>query len=333
MDAIPTVMRAIDPEQPGGPEVLQIVERPVPTPGEGEVLIKVAAAGVNRPEVMQRMGMYPPPPGAPSILGMEVSGTIVATGPGVERDLIGQPVCALIAGGAYAEYAVAPYGQCLPVPDALSMIEAAAMPETLFTVWINLFERGFAAEGDTVLVHGGTSGIGTMAIALCNLFGVAVIVTAGSDEKCAAAKAVGADHAINYKTEDFVERVKAITAGQGVAVVLDMVGGDYVPRNMQCLADDGRHVSIAVQGGLQATIPIFEIMRRRLTLTGSTLRPRSVAFKTAVADELAHNVWPQVAEGKLKPVIDTVFAFDRAPDAHRLMESGNHVGKIVLEID
>jgi len=333
MDAIPTVMRAIDPEQPGGPEVLRIVERPVPAPGEGEVLIRVAAAGVNRPEILQRMGGYPPPPGAPSILGLEVSGTIVATGADVERDLIGQPVCALIAGGGYAQYAVAPYGQCLPVPEALTMVEAAAMPETLFTVWTNLFERGFAAEGDTVLVHGGTSGIGTMAIGLCNLFGVTVIVTAGSDEKCAAAKVVGADHAINYKTEDFVERVKAITGGKGVAVVLDMVGGDYVPRNMQCLADDGRHVSIAVQGGLQATIPIFEIMRRRLTLTGSTLRPRSVAFKTAVADELAHNVWPQVAEGKLKPVIDTVFRFDQAPDAHRLMESGNHVGKIVLEID
>jgi putative PIG3 family NAD(P)H quinone oxidoreductase len=333
MDAIPTVMRAIDPEQPGGPEVLRIVERPVPAPGEGEVLIRVAAAGINRPEILQRMGGYPPPPGAPSILGLEVSGTIVATGADVERDLIGQPVCALIAGGGYAQYAVAPYGQCLPVPEALTMVEAAAMPETLFTVWTNLFERGFAAEGDTVLVHGGTSGIGTMAIGLCNLFGVTVIVTAGSDEKCAAAKVVGADHAINYKTEDFVERVKAITGGKGVAVVLDMVGGDYVPRNMQCLADDGRHVSIAVQGGLQATIPIFEIMRRRLTLTGSTLRPRSVAFKTAVADELAHNVWPQVAEGKLKPVIDTVFRFDQAPDAHRLMESGNHVGKIVLEID
>jgi len=333
MDAIPTVMRAIDPEQPGGPEVLRIVERPVPTPGEGEVLIRVAAAGINRPEVLQRMGAYPPPPGAPSIPGLEVAGTIVGTGAGVERDLVGQPVCALVAGGGYAQYAVAPYGQCLPVPEALTMIEAAAMPETLFTVWTNLFERGYAAEGDTVLVHGGTSGIGTMAIALCNLFGVEVIVTAGSDEKCAAAKAVGADHAINYKTEDFVERVKAVTSGKGVAVVLDMVGGDYVPRNMQCLGDDGRHVSIAVQGGGQATIPIFEIMRRRLTLTGSTLRPRSVAFKTAVADELARTVWPQVAEGKLKPVIDTVFAFDQASDAHRLMESGNHVGKIVLEID
>jgi putative PIG3 family NAD(P)H quinone oxidoreductase len=332
MGTIPAVMRAIDPEQPGGPDVLRIVERPVPVPGEGEVLIKVAAAGINRPEVLQRMGAYPPPPGAPSIPGLEVAGTIVATGSGAERDLIGQPVCALIAGGGYADYAVAPYGQCLPVPAALSMVEAAAMPETLFTVWTNLFERGYAAEGDIVLVHGGTSGIGTMAIALCKLFGVTIIVTAGSDAKCEAARKVGADHAINYKTQDFVEQVKAITGGKGVEVVLDMVGGDYVPRNMQCLADDGRHVSIAVQGGGQATIPIFEIMRRRLTLTGSTLRPRSVAFKTAVADELARTVWPHVAEGKLKPVIDTVFPFDQAPDAHRLMESGDHVGKIVLEI-
>jgi putative PIG3 family NAD(P)H quinone oxidoreductase len=279
------------------------------------------------------MGGYPPPPGAPSILGLEVAGTIVAVGEGVEREMVGQPVCALIAGGGYAEYAVAPYGQCLPVPDALTMVEAAAMPETLFTVWTNLFERGYAAEGDTVLVHGGTSGIGTMAIALCNLYGITIIVTAGSDEKCAGAKAVGADHAINYKTQDFVAEVKAITGNKGVAVVLDMVGGDYVPRNMQCLADDGRHVSIAVQGGLTATIPIFEIMRRRLTLTGSTLRPRSVAFKTAVADELTHNVWPHVAEGKLKPVIDTVFSWVQAPDAHRRMESGDHVGKIVLTID
>jgi len=292
MTHIPDVMRAIDPEAPGGPEVLVVVERPVPRPGPGEVLIRVAAAGVNRPEVMQRKGLYPPPPGAPSILGMEISGTIVAVGPDVggaeERfELLGQPVCALISGGAYAEYAVAPYGQCLHVPRALSMVEAAAMPETLFTVWTNLFERGYAVEGDVVLVHGGTSGIGTMAIGLANLFGLIIIVTAGSDEKCAAAKALGADHAINYKTQDFVAEVKAITGGRGVAVVLDMVGGDYLPRNMQCLADDGRHVSIAVQGGLQATIPIFEIMRRRLTLTGSTLRPRDTAFKSLVADELA----------------------------------------------
>ncbi|MDQ2892812.1 MAG: NAD(P)H-quinone oxidoreductase [Pseudomonadota bacterium] len=327
----PETMRAIDPEAPGGPEVLVLVERPVPVPAGGEVLIRVAAVGVNRPEVMQRKGMYPPPPGASSILGLELSGEVVATGEGVEREMLGQQVCALVNGGAYAEYAVAPAGQCLPVPPALTMIEAAAMPETLFTVWTNLFERAFATEGDTVLVHGGTSGIGTMAIALCNAFGIAIIVTVGSDEKCAAARAVGADHAINYKTEDFVERVKAITDGKGVAAVLDMVGGDYVPRNLQCLADDGRHVSIAVQGGMQATIPLFEIMRRRLTLTGSTLRPRDAAFKSLVADELSRTVWPHVEVGTLKPVIDRVFSFDDAPAAHARMEAGDHIGKIVLE--
>jgi putative PIG3 family NAD(P)H quinone oxidoreductase len=332
------MMRAIDPEAPGGPEVLVVVERPVPRPGLGEVLIRVAAAGVNRPEVMQRKGLYPPPPGAPSILGMEVSGTIVAVGPdvggaGEQLELLGQPVCALISGGAYAEYAVAPYGQCLHVPRALSMVEAAAMPETLFTVWTNLFERGYASEGDIVLVHGGTSGIGTMAIGLANLFGLTIIVTAGSDEKCAAARALGADHAINYKTQDFVAEVKAITGGKGVAVVLDMVGGDYLPRNMQCLADDGRHVSIAVQGGLQATIPIFEIMRRRLTLTGSTLRPRDTVFKTMVADELARNVWPHVEAGQLKPVIDRTYPLAEAAQAHERMEAGDHVGKIVLVME
>ncbi|MGH6614250.1 NAD(P)H-quinone oxidoreductase [Sphingomonas sp.] len=330
---IPKLMRAIDPEAPGGPDVLRIVERPVPAPGPEEVLIRVAAAGVNRPEVMQRKGLYPPPPGAPSILGMEISGTIVAVGDDVMKEIIGQPVCALISGGAYADYAVAPWGQCLPVPEALSMIEAAAMPETLFTVWTNLFERGYASEGDTVLVHGGTSGIGTMAIALANLFGLTIIVTAGSDEKCAAARALGADHAINYKSQDFVAEVKAITGGKGCAVVLDMVGGDYLPRNMQCLADDGRHVSIAVQGGLTATIPIFEIMRRRLTLTGSTLRPRDTAFKTLVADELARTVWPHVAAGRLKPVIDRTFPLAEAPAAHERMEAGDHVGKIVLVIE
>jgi len=338
MKHIPDMMRAIDPEAPGGPEVLVVVERPVPKPGLGEVLIRVAAAGVNRPEVMQRKGLYPPPPGAPSILGMEVSGTIVAVGPDVggagdQFELLGQPVCALISGGAYAEYAVAPYGQCLHVPRALSMVEAAAMPETLFTVWTNLFERGYASEGDIVLVHGGTSGIGTMAIGLANLFGLTIIVTAGSDEKCAAAKALGADHAINYKTQDFVAEVKAITGGKGVAVVLDMVGGDYLPRNMQCLADDGRHVSIAVQGGLQATIPIFEIMRRRLTLTGSTLRPRDTVFKTMVADELSRNVWPHVEAGRLKPVIDRTYPLAEAAQAHERMEAGDHVGKIVLVME
>ncbi|MFS2109208.1 NAD(P)H-quinone oxidoreductase [Sphingomonas sp. Sphisp140] len=326
-------MLAIDPEAPGGPEVLVPVSRPVPKPGRGEVLVKVAAAGVNRPEVMQRKGQYPPPPGAPSILGMEIAGKVVAVGEDVPREMLGTPVCALIAGGAYAEYAVAPQGQCLPVPPAITMIEAAAIPETLFTVWSNVFERAYATEGEWILVHGGTSGIGTMAIHLANLFGLTVIVTAGSDEKCEAAKRIGADHAINYKTEDFAARVMEITAGKGVNIVLDMVGGDYVPRNLQCLAEEGRHVSIAVQRGMQATIPIFEIMRKRLVLTGSTLRPRSVEFKSLLADELHRIVWPFVAEGRLKPVIDAVFPLADAASAHARMESGEHVGKIVLAIE
>ncbi|HEU0066916.1 MAG TPA: NAD(P)H-quinone oxidoreductase [Sphingomonas sp.] len=329
----PDTMRAIDPEAPGGPEVLTLVERPVPQPAADEVLIRVAAAGVNRPEVMQRRGLYPPPNGARSILGLELSGTIVAIGEGVGQEQIGQQVCALVTGGAYADYAVAPMGQCLPVPESLTMVEAAAMPETLFTVWTNLFERAYATEGDTVLVHGGTSGIGTMAIGLCRLFGVSIIVTTGSADKCAAAVALGADHAIDYNQEDFVARVKAITAGKGVAAVLDMVGGDYLPRNLQCLAEDGRHVSIATQRGMEATIPIFEIMRRRLTLTGSTLRPRGAAFKSLVADELARTVWPHVAAGRLKPVIDRTFPLAQAADAHRRMEAGDHVGKIVLTMD
>ncbi|WP_419809173.1 NAD(P)H-quinone oxidoreductase [Sphingomonas sp.] len=328
--AVPLTMQAIDPAEPGGPEVLRPVERPVPVPGEGEVLIRVAAAGVNRPDVLQRKGGYPPPPGAPSIPGLEVAGEIVATGTGVDTVVVGQPVCALLAGGGYAEYAVAPYGQCLPLPEALSTVEGAALPETLFTVWTNLFERAYATEGDTVLVHGGTSGIGTMAIALGRLFGLTVIVTAGSDEKCAAAVALGAAHAINYRTEDFVARVKEVTGGRGCQAVLDMVGGDYVPRNLQCLADDGRHVSIAVQGGAVATVPIFEIMRRRLTLTGSTLRPRDAAWKGLVADELHRTVWPHVEAGRLKPVIDRSFPLAQAADAHRRMEAGDHVGKIVL---
>ncbi len=330
MNELPTMMQAIDPEAPGGPEVLRLVERPVPRPGAGEVLIRVAAAGVNRPDVLQRKGGYPPPPGAPSIPGLEVAGTIVALGEGVEDTHMGQSVCALLAGGGYAQYAVAPVGQCLPVPAGLEMFEAAAIPETLFTVWTNLFERAFATEGDSVLLHGGTSGIGTMAIALCNIFGLTIIVTAGSDAKCARARELGADHAINYRTEDFVERVKAMTGGKGVTAVIDMVGGDYVPRNLQCLADDGRHVSIAVQGGAQATIPLFEIMRRRLTLTGSTLRPRDTAFKTLVADEISRTVWPHVEAGRLRPVIDQVFPFGEAAAAHARMEEGDHVGKIVL---
>ncbi|MDF7777059.1 NAD(P)H-quinone oxidoreductase [Sphingomonas sp. AOB5] len=329
---LPTTMRAIDPETPGGPEVLVPVDRSVPVPGPGEVLIRVAAAGVNRPDVTQRQGFYPPPPDAPTILGLEVAGEIVAAGDDVPREMIGQPVCALVAGGGYAEYCVAPMGQCLPVPEGLSMVEAAAIPETLFTVWTNLFERAYAVDGDRVLIHGGTSGIGTMAISLCNLFGITAIVTCGSDEKSAQAVAHGADHAINYRTEDFVERVKAITGGRGVNVVLDMVGGDYVPRNLKCLAPDGRHVSIAVQGGMTAEIPIFQIMRNRLTLTGSTLRPRSVSFKTMVADELHRNVWPFVTEGRLKPVLDSTFPLDQAAAAHARMDSGGHFGKIVLVV-
>src|SRR5689334_23161722 len=267
--------------QPDGAQEIALLERPVPRVGRDEVLIKVEAAGVNRPDILQRRGLYPPPPGAPDILGLELAGEVVETGRGAE-ELIGQRLSALVAGGGYAQYCLAPVGTCLPVPDALSLVEAAAMPETLFTVWVNLFERGFAADGDWVLVHGGTSGIGTMAIALGRLFGLKLIVTCGSDEKCARALELGAEAAVNYSTQDFVEVAKRLTGGKGVNVVLDMVGGDYLRRNVAALADDGRHVSIAFQRGAKVEISIPEIMRRRLTLTGSTLRPRSVEFKTMV---------------------------------------------------
>jgi len=324
-------MKAIVAPQPDGAEDLAVVERPVPRPGAGEVLIEVAAAGINRPDILQRRGLYPPPPGAPDILGLEVAGVVVEVGPGAESQL-GRRVCALVAGGGYAEYCVAPAGTCLTVPEVMRLHEAAAMPETLFTVWTNLFERGFAADGDFVLVHGGTSGIGTMAITLGKLFGLHVIVTCGSDEKCARALELGASTAVNYKTQDFVEEVKKVTSGEGVSVVLDMVGGDYVPRNIACLADEGRHVSIAFQRGAKAEVPVPDIMRRRLTLTGSTLRPRSVEFKTMVADELNRTVWPYAEGGRLKPVIDSVYPLDQAAAAHAHMESGNHVGKIVLDV-
>jgi NADPH2:quinone reductase len=327
---IPDKMRCIEIAGPGGPEVLRLAERPVPKPGPGEVLVRVAAAGVNRPDVLQRMGLYPPPPGASDIPGLEIAGLVVDAGEGAEQ-AIGGPVCALVAGGGYAEYCVAPAGTCLPVPEVLRMTEAAAMPETLFTVWVNLFERGFAADGDTVLVHGGTSGIGTMVIALGKLFGLRVIVTCGSDEKCARAMKLGAAQAINYRTQEFVGEVKRFT-GNGVDVVLDMVGGDYVHRNLACLSDDGRHVSIAFQRGDKAEIPIAHIMRRRLTLTGSTLRPRDVQFKTMVADEIARTVWPYAEGNRLKPVIDSTFPLSEAAAAHARMESGAHVGKIVLEV-
>ena len=329
---IPSSMRAIAISTPGGPESLIVEHRPVPSPGPGEVLVKVAAAGVNRPDVLQRMGLYPPPPGASDIPGLEIAGTVVAAGEGASH-LIGSQICALVAGGGYAEYCVAPVGTCLPVPEVLRLTEAAAMPETLFTVWVNLFERGFAADGDAVLVHGGTSGIGTMAIKLGSLFGLDVIVTCGSDEKCDAALKLGALHAINYKSEDFVVGVKEATGGRGVAVVLDMVGGDYVARNLASLADDGRHVSIAFQRGAESQIPIPEIMRRRLMLTGSTLRPRDLAFKSMVADEIVRTVWPYVEGNRLKPVIDSTFPLAEAPAAHARMEAGEHVGKIVLSVD
>ena len=324
-------MNAIEAPQAGGPEALTLVERPVPQPGAGEVLIAVAAAGVNRPDILQRKGLYPPPAGAPAALGLEIAGTVVAAGAGAE-ELIGQRMCALVAGGGYAQYCLAPAGTCLRVPEVMRMTEAAAMPETLFTVWVNLFERGFAADGDAVLVHGGTSGIGTMAIALGNLFGLTVIVTCGTDEKCAKALDFGAAAAINYQTQDFVEEALRLTSGRGVAVVLDMVGGDYLPRNLAALAEEGRHVSIAVQRGSKAEVFIPLIMQRRLTLTGSTLRPRSVEFKTMVADEIARTVWPYAEGGRLKPIIDRVFPLEQAAEAHAWMESGEHAGKIVLEM-
>jgi putative PIG3 family NAD(P)H quinone oxidoreductase len=324
-------MIAIDPAESGGPDVLQPVERSVPQPGPGELLIKVAAAGVNRPDVLQRQGRYPPPPGAPSILGLELAGEVVGLGEGADARLLGRPVMALVAGGAYAEYALAPSGQCIAVPPSLTMVEAAALPETLFTVWHNLFERGRAAPGDTVLVHGGTSGIGTMAIKLGKAFGLHMIVTAGSEEKCDRALQIGADHAIDYKAQDFVAEVKRIAPG-GVNVVIDMVGGDYVPRNLDCLAEEGRHVSIAVQRGATAEIPIWKIMQRRLTLTGSALRARDIGFKTHLRDTLARVVWPLLADGRLKPEIDSTFPLVQAAQAHRRIDAGDHVGKIVLTV-
>jgi NADPH:quinone reductase len=332
IETLPETMMAAGFDTPGGPEVLRLEQLPVPRPGPGEVLIKVAYAGVNRPDVIQRQGFYPPPPGASPLPGLEVSGTIAALGEGVTMWIPGQRVCALTPGGGYAQYCRAPAGHCLPVPDSLALDEAAALPETLFTVWHNVFERGYAREGETLLVHGGTSGIGTMAIMLGKHFGLTVIVTCGGADKCAAALKVGADHAIDYKAQDFVAEVARITGGAGVHVVLDMVAGDYVPRNLQCLGEDGRHVTIAVQGGLQATIPMVEVMRRRLTLTGSTLRPRSNDFKAMLAQEIRDLAWPLVETGELRPIMDQTFPLAEAAVAHARMESGAHIGKIVLKV-
>ena len=330
--SLPESMAAAGFEAPGGPEVLRIERLPVPVPGPDEVLVRVAYAGVNRPDVIQRQGFYPPPPGASPIPGLEIAGEVVALGAGATPELMGQQVCALVSGGGYAEYCLAHAEHCLPVPDGLPLDMAAALPETLFTVWHNVFERGWAKEGETLLVHGGTSGIGSMACLLGKAFGLTVIVTCGGADKCAAALKIGADHAIDYKAQDFVAEVAAITGGKGVELVLDMVAGDYVMRNLKCLADDGRHVTIAVQGGVRAEINMAEVMRRRLTLTGSTLRPRSAQFKALLTQEIARLAWPLVEAGRLRPVMDRTFALADAAAAHARMEQGAHIGKIVLEV-
>jgi NADPH:quinone reductase len=325
--AVPDAMAAIGISE----NALQLETRPVPTPGPGEVLVRVAFAGVNRPDVLQRLGRYPPPPGASDIPGLEIAGSVVAAGEGGEA-LLGQKVCALVTGGGYAQYCLAKADHCLPVPDTLSLAEAAALPETLFTVWHNVFERGWACEGETLLVHGGTSGIGTMAIKLAKLFALTVIVTCGSDAKCEAARELGADEAINYRSEDFVERVQALTGGKGAELCLDMVAGDYTQRNLDCLGESGRLVTIAVLGGAQATINMAGLMVRRQTITGSTLRGRSNAFKALLAEEIARTVWPLAEQGQLRPAMDRVFPLAEAGAAHARMEAGEHVGKIVLEV-
>ncbi|MCW1401461.1 NAD(P)H-quinone oxidoreductase [Novosphingobium sp. MW5] len=332
MADLPETMTAIGFDAPGGPEVLRAEVLPLPVPGPGQVLVKVAYAGVNRPDVVQRQGFYPAPAGASPIPGLEISGEVVALGEGVSTDLFGRKVCSLVAGGGYAEYCLAEADQCLPVGPGVPMDQAAALPETLMTVWHNVFERGYAREGETILVHGGTSGIGSMAIMLGKLFGLTVIVTCGGADKCAAALKIGADHAIDYKVSDFVEEVARITGGAGVHLVLDMVAGDYVARNLKCLGEDGRHVTIAVQGGTRAEINMAAVMSRRLTLTGSTLRPRSKAFKAALVAELRDTVWPLVGEGALRPVMDQTFALGDVAAAHQRMEAGSHIGKIVLKV-
>jgi putative PIG3 family NAD(P)H quinone oxidoreductase len=328
--SLPSVMAAVEIREFGGPEVLALTERPVPVPTAGEVLIRVAAAGVNRPDVFQRKGGYAPPPGASDLPGLEVAGTIVACGADVPRWREGDEVCALLTGGGYASYAVAPAGQCLPRPASLSMIEAAAVPETFFTVWTNVFERGRLQAGESLLVHGGSSGIGTTAIQLAVRSGATVFATAGSAAKCAACERLGASRAVNYRDEDFVTVVREQTGGRGVDVILDMVGGDYVERNLSLLADDGRLVQIAVLHGAKATVDAAVVMRRRLTFTGSTLRPRPIAEKARIAAALETHVWPRLASGQVRPQIFRTLPLAQAAEAHALMESSAHIGKIVL---
>ena len=324
------VMKAIEIKTPGGPEVLQLAELPVPKPVRGQVLVKVHAAGVNRPDILQRQGGYPPPPGAPATPGLEIAGEVVGLGEGVARYRIGDKVCALVPGGGYAQFCVVAEDNALPVPPGFSMIEAAAIPETYFTVWTNVFDRGRLLPGETILIHGGSSGIGTTAIQLAKAFGSKVVVTAGSDEKCAECLSLGADVAINYRSQDFVEELKSRNLAPDV--ILDMVGGDYVGRNLRCIAMNGRIVNIAFQKGAKVEVDLLPVMLKRLTLTGSTLRPRSVAEKADIAGSLEAKVWPLFAAGKCKPVIFKTFPLAEASEAHRLMESSRHVGKIILTV-
>ncbi len=327
------VMQAVEIAAFGPPEGLRLAERPVPQPGDGELLIRVAASGVNRPDVLQRKGNYAPPAGVSDLPGLEVAGVVESGDAAAMAQAglrVGDRVCALVAGGGYAQWCVAPVAQCLPVPQGLSDVEAASLPETFFTVWSNVFDRGRLQAGEVLLVQGGSSGIGVTAIQLARARGATVIVTAGSDEKCAACLALGAHHAINYKTQDFVAEARRLTDGRGVDVVLDMVAGSYVAREVECLAEDGRVVIIAVQGGLDAQFNAGLVLRRRLTITGSTLRPRPVAFKGAIAQALREHVWPLLASGAVKPVIHATFPAAQAAQAHALMESNQHVGKIVL---
>ena len=326
-------MRAVEITSFGGPDVLRLGDRPVPQPGAGELLIRVAASGINRPDVLQRLGHYAPPPGTSDLPGLEVAGVVESGDAAAMAEAgirVGDRVCALVAGGGYAEWCVAPVAQCLPVPDRLTDVEAASLPETFFTVWSNVFDRGRLQAGESLLVQGGTSGIGVTAIQLARAFGATVLATAGSDEKCAACLELGAHHAINYKSQDFVAEGKRLTQGKGVDVVLDMVAGDYVAREVECLAEDGRLVIIAVQGGVKSDFNAGLVLRRRLTITGSTLRPRSVAFKGAIAKALREHVWPLLAAGQVRPVIHSTFAAADAARAHALMESNQHIGKIVL---
>ncbi|MDG1996892.1 MAG: NAD(P)H-quinone oxidoreductase [Emcibacteraceae bacterium] len=325
-------MKAVIAKDVGGPEVLEIGDVTTPTPSDKEVLIKVEAAGINRPDIVQRNGLYPPPPGASPILGLEAAGIIEAIGENVTKWKIGDQVCALLSGGGYAQYATAHQDSCLEVPAGFNMVQAAAIPETYFTVWSNIFDRGGLCAGETILIHGGTSGIGTTAIQLAKAFGATVITTSASDEKCDFCKKLGADHTINYKTSDFLEDVKEFTNAKGVNLILDMVAGDYMAKNIKALAPDGRLVIIAVQGGPSVNFNVLPVMLKRLTITGSTLRPRDAAFKAAIADNLAKSVWPLFENGKITPQIDKIFALENVIEAHCYLESGHHIGKVMLTL-